>query len=78
MAAILAMDARGQTPTHGALCRKLRRGKRAISESLRRLEEERWVERDPERRGCKRAIRFARPLRAIRAAVEKRKSVVAD
>jgi DNA-binding MarR family transcriptional regulator len=64
LAAILAANERGETPTHGKLCKELGRGKRAISESLRRLEEEDWIERPPYRAGCSRAIKL-KPSRVV-------------
>jgi DNA-binding MarR family transcriptional regulator len=58
LSAILAHYDRGETPTHGKLCKELGRGKRAVSESLRRLEEEDWIERPPYRAGCVREIKL--------------------
>jgi hypothetical protein len=61
LAAILAHHDRGETPTHGKLCKE---SGRAISESLRRLEEEDWIERPPYRAGCSRAIKL-KPSRVV-------------
>jgi Mn-dependent DtxR family transcriptional regulator len=47
----------GQEPTHGELCRRLKRGKNAVSLALRRLEDDGWVHRPKHRPGCARPIR---------------------
>jgi DNA-binding GntR family transcriptional regulator len=64
LSCVLAETGRGQPSTHGKLVKQLGKGKRAVSESLRRLEEEGWIKRPPFRAGCVREIKLAK-LRAV-------------
>lgn len=72
LAAILAFLRRGETPTHGGLCRETKRGKRAVSKSLDRLEKHKWIKRDPNIRGCVRVIRLGRSRRVVEQAVNRK------
>lgn len=57
LAAIKRLVKAGQEPTHGELCRRLGKGKNAVSLSLRRLEAGGFIHRPKYRPGCARPIR---------------------
>lgn len=69
LAAILSFLDRDETPTHGGIRRKTKRGKRAVSKSLDRLEKDGWIRRDPHENGCVRDIHLARTRRVVEKAI---------
>jgi DNA-binding transcriptional ArsR family regulator len=66
LACVLAHYDRGEVSTHGKIVKETGKGKRAVSESLRRLEEDGWITRPPYRSGCVRAIRL-KPSRIVKS-----------
>lgn len=69
LAAILTLRGLREVPTHGKIVKELGRGKRAVSECLRRLERDGWISRPAYRAGCVREISLLPSRRVVERAV---------